>query len=78
MTESESRSTIMLELAEEFIARYRRGARSCPEEYTDRHPEFAAESHSGRRCARRGSERDATARKCRESSRNWPERSWTE
>src|SRR5262245_10012494 len=88
MTESESRSAIVLEPAEEFIARYRRGARPSLEEYSKTHPESAAESHGGRRCshhvsqssvgadphhnARNGLERNATARGCRKSSRNSP------
>ena len=40
---SESRSAIVLELAEEFLERYRNGERPSMREYTDRHPELAAE-----------------------------------
>ena len=43
MSESESRSEIVLELAEEFLERYRRGERPPLREYIDRHPELAAE-----------------------------------
>src|SRR5213592_4265696 len=43
MFESESRSAIVLELAEEFLERYRRGQRPSLKEYIDRHPELAAE-----------------------------------
>ena len=43
MAASESHSEIVLELAEEFIARYRRGERPSLKEYIDRHPELAAE-----------------------------------
>src|SRR5262245_18908145 len=43
MSESESRSAIVIELAEEFIDRYRKGERPPLKEYIDRHPEFAAE-----------------------------------
>ncbi|MCI0681757.1 MAG: protein kinase [Gemmataceae bacterium] len=40
---SESRSELVLELAEEFLDRYRRGERPPLKEYVDRHPELAAE-----------------------------------
>jgi hypothetical protein len=43
MSDSESRSAIVLELAEEFLDRYRKGERPPPKEYMDRHPELAAE-----------------------------------
>jgi WD40 repeat protein/serine/threonine protein kinase len=43
MSESESNSAIVLELAEEFIERYRKGERPPLREYIDRHPELAAE-----------------------------------
>jgi tetratricopeptide (TPR) repeat protein/serine/threonine protein kinase len=43
MSESESRSARVLELAEEFLARYRKGERPALKDYTDRHPELAAE-----------------------------------
>lgn len=43
MTESESRSGVVLELAEEFLDRYRKGERPPLKEYIDRHPELAAE-----------------------------------
>src|SRR5262245_40377456 len=43
MSESESRSAIVIELAEEFIERYRKGERPPLKEYIDRHPEYAAE-----------------------------------
>ena len=43
MSTSESRSGVVLELAEEFLGRYRRGERPSLKEYIDRHPELAAE-----------------------------------
>src|SRR5258708_1822568 len=43
MSTSESRSGIVLELAEEFLERYRKGQRPPLKEYIDRHPELAAE-----------------------------------
>ncbi len=43
MSASESRSGIVLQLAEEFLDRYRRGERPSLKEYIDRHPELAAE-----------------------------------
>ena len=42
-SESESRSGLVLELAEEFLDRYRAGQRPPLKEYVDRHPELAAE-----------------------------------
>ena len=43
MSESESRSEIVMELAEAFLDRYRKGERPPLKEYMDRHPELAAE-----------------------------------
>jgi WD40 repeat protein/serine/threonine protein kinase len=43
MSESDARSAVVLELAEEFLARYRRGERPPLKEYVDRHPELEAE-----------------------------------
>jgi serine/threonine protein kinase/tetratricopeptide (TPR) repeat protein len=43
MSASESRSAVVLELAEEFLERYRQGERPSLKEYIDRHPELAAE-----------------------------------
>jgi eukaryotic-like serine/threonine-protein kinase len=43
MTESDSHSAAVLELAEEFLARYRRGERPSLAEYIDRHPHLGAE-----------------------------------
>ncbi|MCI0681758.1 MAG: protein kinase [Gemmataceae bacterium] len=43
MSDSHSQSGIVLELAEEFLARYRKGERPPLREYIDRHPELAAE-----------------------------------
>jgi serine/threonine protein kinase len=43
MNESESSSGLVLELAEEFLDRYRNGERPPLKEYTDRYPELAAE-----------------------------------
>jgi serine/threonine protein kinase len=42
-SESQSRSGLVLELAEEFLDRYRAGERPALKEYIDRHPELAAE-----------------------------------
>jgi serine/threonine protein kinase/tetratricopeptide (TPR) repeat protein len=43
MSESEMRSGRVLELAEEFLERYRNGERPPLKEYTDRHPDLAEE-----------------------------------
>ncbi len=43
MSASESRSAVVLELAEEFLERYRQGQRLSLKEYIDRYPELAAE-----------------------------------
>jgi WD40 repeat protein/serine/threonine protein kinase/tetratricopeptide (TPR) repeat protein len=43
MSASESKSGIVLQLAEEFLERYRQGERPSLKEYIDRHPELAAE-----------------------------------
>src|SRR5436853_4189564 len=43
MSSSEIRSERVLELAEEFLERYRKGERPPLKEYIDRHPELAAE-----------------------------------
>ncbi|HEY7326798.1 MAG TPA: protein kinase, partial [Gemmataceae bacterium] len=43
MSTSESKSAIVLELAEEFLERYRQGERPSLKEYIDSHPELAAE-----------------------------------
>src|SRR5258708_1378457 len=43
MSTSESRSGIVLELAEEFLERYRRGQRPSLKEYIDGHPSLAGE-----------------------------------
>jgi serine/threonine protein kinase/WD40 repeat protein len=43
MTSSGSNSAIVLELAEEFLARYRRGERPSLQEYVDRHPDLATQ-----------------------------------
>ncbi|HTU21266.1 MAG TPA: protein kinase [Gemmataceae bacterium] len=43
MSASESHSTVVLELAEEFLERYRQGQRPLLKEYIDRYPELAAE-----------------------------------
>ena len=42
-SESQSRSGLVLELAEEFLDRYRAGERPALKEYIDRHPELEAE-----------------------------------
>jgi serine/threonine protein kinase len=43
MDSSESRSAIVLDLAEEFLDRYRRGQRPSLKEYIDRRPDLAGE-----------------------------------
>jgi len=43
MSTSESRSGLVLELAEEFLERYRKGQRPSLKEYIDRHPSLAGE-----------------------------------
>jgi WD40 repeat protein/serine/threonine protein kinase len=43
MPDSASRSGVVLEMAEEFLDRYRRGERPSLKEYTDRHPSLADE-----------------------------------
>jgi WD40 repeat protein/serine/threonine protein kinase len=43
MSAAESPSGIVLQLAEEFLERYRQGERPSLKEYIDRHPELAAE-----------------------------------
>ena len=43
MSTSESHSGLVLELAEEFLERYRKGERPPLKEYIDRHPELADE-----------------------------------
>jgi serine/threonine protein kinase len=43
MSSSESRSAVVVELAEEFLERYRQGQRPSLKEYIDRHPNLAAE-----------------------------------
>ena len=43
MSQSESQSAVVLELAEEFLDRYRKGERPPLREYIARHPELAAE-----------------------------------
>ena len=43
MSASESRSAVVLQLAEEFLERYRQGQRPSLKEYIDRHPELAGE-----------------------------------
>src|SRR5947209_3738637 len=43
MSASESNSAIVLELAEEFLERYRRGERPSLKEYLERHPDLAGE-----------------------------------
>ena len=43
MSQSESKSEIVLELAEEFLERYRKGERPSLREYIERYPERAAE-----------------------------------
>ena len=43
MSTSGSRSGLVLELAEEFLERYRKGQRPSLKEYTARHPALAGE-----------------------------------
>jgi len=43
MSSAASNSAVVLELAEEFLERYRQGQRPALKEYTDKHPELAAE-----------------------------------
>ena len=43
MSASPSRSAQVLELADEFLERYRRGERPSLKEYTDRYPRLGAE-----------------------------------
>ena len=43
MSTSESRSAVVLELAEEFLERYRKGERPAIKDYTERNPELASE-----------------------------------
>jgi WD40 repeat protein/serine/threonine protein kinase len=43
MSASESRSALVLALAEEFLQRYRQGQRPSLKEYIDKHPDLAAE-----------------------------------
>src|SRR5262245_65853037 len=43
MSESGSNSEIVINLAEEFVARYRKGERPSIKEYCDRHPQLADE-----------------------------------
>ena len=43
MSESGSRSGLVVELAEEFVERYRQGERPSLKEYIDRHPSIADE-----------------------------------
>jgi tRNA A-37 threonylcarbamoyl transferase component Bud32 len=43
MSSSESHCAVVLELAEEFLERYRQGQRPSLKEYADRHPELADE-----------------------------------
>src|SRR5205085_2432950 len=43
ISDSEARSELVLELAEEFLERYRKGERPPLRDYIDRHPELAAE-----------------------------------
>ncbi|MFL5244191.1 MAG: protein kinase domain-containing protein [Gemmataceae bacterium] len=43
MSQSESQSEIVVELAEQFLERYRLGERPSLKEYIDRHPELAAD-----------------------------------
>ena len=42
MSAPQSQSGLVLELAEEFLTRYRKGERPALQEYVDRHPELAA------------------------------------
>src|SRR5262245_41429090 len=43
MSSTNSRSEVVLALAEEFLDRYRRGERPALQEYIDRHPDLAAD-----------------------------------
>ena len=43
MSDATSQSGLVMELAEEFLDRYRKGERPPLKEYIDRHPELAAE-----------------------------------
>jgi serine/threonine protein kinase/WD40 repeat protein len=43
MSEAELKSALVLDLAEEFLERFRRGERPSLKEYTDNHPDLAAE-----------------------------------
>src|SRR6516162_3438813 len=43
MSQAESKSALVMDLAEEFIERFRRGERPSLKEYTDNHPDLAAE-----------------------------------
>src|SRR5215472_7493303 len=43
MSASSSKSPLVLELAEEFLARYRQGQRPTLQEYIDHHPDLVAE-----------------------------------
>jgi choice-of-anchor C domain-containing protein len=43
MSASESRSAVVLQLAEEFLERYRKGERPSLKEYFNRHPDLASE-----------------------------------
>jgi hypothetical protein len=43
MSTSESRSELVIEMAEEFLERYRQGQRPPLKEYVDRHPALADE-----------------------------------
>ena len=43
MSSTESKSGAVVELAEEFVERYRKGERPSLKEYIDRYPELAAE-----------------------------------
>lgn len=42
MSASESRSAVVLQLAEEFLERYRQGQRPALKEYIDRHLSYAS------------------------------------
>jgi hypothetical protein len=46
MSASESRSAVVLALAEEFLERYRQGERPSLKEYIDRHPELVGRQSS--------------------------------
>src|SRR5262245_19420189 len=47
MPSDSSRSEAVLDLAEEFLQRYREGERPSLKEYIDRHPDLAAEIKEG-------------------------------